>query len=146
VDNPREGIMAKRPTMPKSDPKIAALFERLLPTDARVVIRPMFGHKAAFVNGHMFTGTFGKYVFVRLDEPSRVELLTVAGAKPFEPMEGRPMKEYVQLPESFLSEPSRAKAWLERALHWTSTLPAKGTKKRGTTSGRASRTKVGRSQ
>jgi TfoX/Sxy family transcriptional regulator of competence genes len=138
--------LAKRPTMPKSDPNIAALFERLLPTDERIVIRPMFGHKAAFVNGHMFTGTFGKCVFVRLDEPSRVELLTVAGAKPFEPMAGRPMKEYVQLPESFLNEPPKATAWLERALHWTSTLPAKGSQKRGTTSGRRSRTNVGRSK
>ena len=134
--------MAKRPTMPKSDPTIAALFETLLPTDERIVIRPMFGHKAAFVGGNMFTGTFGKHVFVRLDEPSRVELLRVAGAKPFEPMKGRPMTEYVQLPESFLSEAPKAKAWLERALHWAMTLPAKGSKKRGATSGRASRTKV----
>jgi TfoX/Sxy family transcriptional regulator of competence genes len=60
----------------------------------------------------MFAGTFGKCVFVRLDEPSRVELLTAAGAKPFEPMEGRPMKEYVQLPESLLNEPLNVKAWL----------------------------------
>jgi TfoX/Sxy family transcriptional regulator of competence genes len=136
--------MAKRPTIPKSDPKIGALFERLLPTDERIVIRPVFGHKAAFVGGHMFTGTFGKYIFVRLDEASRVELLTVAGAKPFEPMEGRPMKEYVQLPESFLNEPPRAKAWLERALQWTSRLPAKSSKKRSAPSGRASRTNVGK--
>jgi TfoX/Sxy family transcriptional regulator of competence genes len=141
---PNEVIKAKRPTLPKSDPKITALLERLLPADDRIVIRPMFGHKAAFVSGHMFTGTFGNYMFVRLDEPSRVELLTLAGAKPFEPMEGRPMKEYVQLPESFLNEPALAKAWLERALHWTSTLPAKGNDKRGATSGRASRTKVGK--
>ena len=114
----------------------------LLPTDERVVIRPIFGHKAAFVGGNMFTGTFGKHVFVRLDEPSRVELLRVAGAKPFEPRKGRPMTEYVQLPESFLSEPPKAKAWLERALYWAMTLPAKGSKKHGATSGRASRTKV----
>ena len=52
--------MAKRPTLPKSDPKVAALFDRLLPSDKRIVIRPMFGHKAAFVNGHMFTGTSGR--------------------------------------------------------------------------------------
>jgi TfoX/Sxy family transcriptional regulator of competence genes len=141
---PGEVIMAKRPSMPKSDPQIAALFEKLLPADGRIMIRPMFGHKAAFVSGQMFTGTFGKCIFVRLDEPSRVELLTVAGAKPFEPMEGRPMKEYVQLPESFLNEPPRAKAWLERALHWTSTLPAKTSKKRGVRSGRASRTNAGK--
>jgi TfoX/Sxy family transcriptional regulator of competence genes len=128
--------------MPKSDPTIAALFETLLPTDERIVIRPMFGHKAAFVGGNMFAGAFGKHVFVRLDEPSRVELLRVAGAKPFEPMKGRPMTEYVQLPESFLSEPTKAKAWLERALHWAMTLPAKGSKKRGATSGRASRANV----
>jgi len=136
--------MAKRPAMPKSDPMIAALFETLLPIDERVVIRPMFGHKAAFVSGNMFTGTFGKDIFVRLDEPSRAELLAVDGAKPFEPMKGRPMTEYVQLPESLLNEPPKAKAWLERALHWTSRLPAKSRKKGGATSGRASRTKVRR--
>src|SRR5260370_19319806 len=69
-------MMAKRPTLPKSDPKVAALFDRLLPSDKRIVIRPMFDHKAAFASGHMFTGTFGKYIFVRLDESSRVQLLT----------------------------------------------------------------------
>jgi len=121
--------MAKRAAMPRSDPNVAALFETLLPTDERVVIRPMFGHKAAFVSGNMFTGTFGKHVFVRLDEPSRAELLAIAGAKPFEPMKGRPMTEYVQLPESFLNQPPIAKVWLERALRWTSTLPAKSSKK-----------------
>jgi hypothetical protein len=42
--------------------------KRLLPADDRIVIRPMFGHKAAFVSGHMFTGTFGKYIFVRAGE------------------------------------------------------------------------------
>ena len=136
--------MARRPAMPKSNPTIAALFETLLPTDERIVIRPMFGHKAAFVSGNMFTGTFGKDIFVRLDEPSRAELLAVEGAKPFEPMKGRPMTEYVQLPESLLNEPPKAKAWLERALHWTSTLPAKSSKKGGATSGRAARTKVRR--
>jgi TfoX/Sxy family transcriptional regulator of competence genes len=92
----------------------------------------------------MFTGTFGKDIFVRLDEPSRAELLAVGGANPFEPMKGRPMAEYVQLPESLLNEPPKAKAWLERALHWTSTLPAKSRKKGGATSGRAARIKVRR--
>jgi TfoX/Sxy family transcriptional regulator of competence genes len=145
LNNPREAIVAKRPTMPKSDPTIAALFETLLPIDERIVTRPMFGHKAAFVSGHMFAGTFGKHVFVRLDEPSRLELLSVAGAAPFEPMKGRPMKEYVQLPESLLDEPVRAKAWLERALHWVATLPAKGGKKGSATPGRGNRSKVRKS-
>jgi TfoX/Sxy family transcriptional regulator of competence genes len=77
-----------------------AVFQTFLPADPRIVIRPMFGHTAAFVNGHMFAGTFGPEVFVRLDEPSRADLLAMAGAKPFEPMKGRPMRGYVQLPEA----------------------------------------------
>ena len=124
--------MAKRPTMPKADPTIAALFERLLPTDERIVIRPMFGHKAAFVKGNMFTGTFGTHVFVRLDEPSRAELLPVGDARPFEPMKGRPMTEYVQLPDSFLAERSSAEAWIARALQSTSAMPPKRGKTRDT--------------
>jgi TfoX/Sxy family transcriptional regulator of competence genes len=99
-------MMAKRPTMPKSDPEATAWFETLLPHDTRVVIRPMFGHRAAFINGHMFAGTFGPDVFVRLDERSRAELLTVEGTKPFEPMKGHPMMEYVQIPKRWLAEPS----------------------------------------
>jgi len=122
---PDDVSMAKRPSMPKADPKTAATFQTLLPADPRIVIRPMFGHTAAFVNGHMFAGTFGAQVFVRLDEPSRAELLAMAGAKRFEPMKGRPMREYVQLPEALLGEPQQARTWVERALASTSTLPPK---------------------
>jgi TfoX/Sxy family transcriptional regulator of competence genes len=119
--------MAKRPTMPKTDPKTAALFQALVPADDRVTVRPMFGHSAAFVNGNMFAGTFGSQVFVRIDEAGRAELLAIPGAAPFAPMPNRPMKEYVQVPSSLLAEPSTAKTWVVRALEWTATLPAKAT-------------------
>jgi TfoX/Sxy family transcriptional regulator of competence genes len=131
--------MPKRPVIPKSDAKIAALFETLLPADERVVIRPMFGHRAAFVNGHMFTGTFGSQVFVRLDEQSRTDLLAIAGAAPFEPMKGRPMREYVQLPKALLTEPHEARIWVERSLAWISTLPPKGPTKGAKSSARRPR-------
>lgn len=117
--------MATRPTLPKADPKIAALFRSLLSHDPRVTVRPMFGHTAAFVNGQMFAGTFGSHVFARLDESSRTELLATPGAAPFAPMPNRPMKEYVQLPSAMLSDLAAAKQWIARALEWTSTLPAK---------------------
>lgn len=122
--------MAKRPTMPKSDPQVAALFEKLLPGDVRVTVRPMFGHKAAFVNGNMFAGTFGAAVFVRLDQHARAELLAVPGAKSFEPMKGRPMVEYVQLPASLLADQATTKAWVSRARDWALTLPPKGKRTR----------------
>ncbi len=63
--------MTKRPSMPKSDPHTAAIFQALLPDDPRIAMRPMFGHAAAFVGGNMFAGTFGTHVFVRLDQDSR---------------------------------------------------------------------------
>ena len=117
--------MSKRPTMPTADAATAALFASLLPEDSRITIRPMFGHKAAFVNGNMFAGTFGSDVFVRLDEASRAELLAVPGSHVFSPMQGRPMKEYVQLPKTLISDQRRARAWFARGLEWTATLPAK---------------------
>jgi TfoX/Sxy family transcriptional regulator of competence genes len=117
--------MAKPPSMPKADPKTAALFRTLLPLDDRVTVRPMFGHTAAFVNGNMFAGTFGPEVFVRVGDPARAELLAIPGAAPFAPMQNRPMKEYVQVPSSLLAEPSTAKLWVVRALEWTATLPAR---------------------
>src|SRR5579872_88084 len=115
--------MAPRPVMPKADPKTTALFVSLLPADDRILVRPMFGHKAAFVNGHMFAGTFGGSIFVRLDEPSRVELLAVRGAAPFAPMKNRPMREYVQIPESWFADQPRARTWVQRALESTMALP-----------------------
>jgi TfoX/Sxy family transcriptional regulator of competence genes len=120
-----ESLMAKRPTMPKADPKTSALFHTLLPADDRVTVRPMFGHSAAFVNGNMFAGTFGSHVFVRLDEAGRGELLAMPGAAAFAPMNDRPMKEYVQLPGLWLGEPATAKIWVVRALEWTARLAVK---------------------
>jgi len=127
--------VATQPTMPKADPRTAALFRALLPNDSRVTVRPMFGHTAAFVNGHMFAGTFGTHVFARLNEAGRAELLAVPGATVFAPMKNRPMKEYVQMPPALLTEPSAAKQWIARALESTSTLPAK-TKGRATPAAR----------
>jgi TfoX/Sxy family transcriptional regulator of competence genes len=111
--------------MPNADPATMKLFETLLPDDTRIVVRPMFGHKASFVNGHMFAGTFGPDVFVRLDAPAQEELLAAAGAKRFEPMKGRPMTGYVQIPRRWLGEGTDAKAWIARALGWTASLPPK---------------------
>jgi TfoX/Sxy family transcriptional regulator of competence genes len=127
------------PTKPKSDAATARIFDTLLPRDARIAVRPMFGHRAAFVNGHMFAGTFGADVFVRLDEPSRVRLLSIAGTTPFAPMKNRPMKEYVVLPRVWLATGSPARSWIAKALAYGAALPPKAAHK--TRPGRASSAK-----
>jgi TfoX/Sxy family transcriptional regulator of competence genes len=119
--------MAGRPTkgsIPKPEDASKDAWRALLPDDPRVSVRPMFGNLAAFVNGNMFTGLFGDDVFVRLPEDERDAVLK-AGGKPFEPMPGRGMKEYVVLPSSWRTKPAAARQWIEGSLAFAATLPAK---------------------
>jgi TfoX/Sxy family transcriptional regulator of competence genes len=115
--------------IPKPDEEAKAHFHEVVPDHPAVRIRPMFGNLAAFVNGNMFTGLFGTDVFVRLGEEDRAELLE-AGGGPFEPMAGRPMREYVTLPAEWRQEPARVREWVARSLAWAEELPPKAPKER----------------
>ncbi len=99
-------------------------FRSLVPDDPRVEVKPMFGNLAAFVNGNMFMGLFGPRVGVRLGEADRDELRQVEGADDFGPA-GRPMREYVALPESWRSKPDVSAGWIEKALDHTAAMPPK---------------------
>jgi len=112
-------------SFPKADDASKAFFESLVPDDPRVQSRPMFGNRAAFVNGNMFLALFGSQVAVRLPDDERAELLDERGASAFEPMKGRPMKEYVVLPESWRRSPAKAARWVQRSLAWAAKLPPK---------------------
>jgi len=85
----------------------------------------MFGHPAAFVNGNLCVGTFGNDMFVRLDEPGVQGLSKIEGVRPFEPMPGRPMKQYLVLPPSLLKNPTKARSWVQRSIDYVLTLPPK---------------------
>jgi TfoX/Sxy family transcriptional regulator of competence genes len=112
-------------SFPKADEASKAFFESLVPDSPGVQSRPMFGNRAAFVNGNMFLALFGSQVAVRLSDEDRAELLRQKSASSFEPMPGRPMKEYVVLPETWRRSPAKAKQWVERSLAWASKLPPK---------------------
>ncbi|MDP9265815.1 MAG: TfoX/Sxy family protein [Chloroflexota bacterium] len=114
----------------KSPPELIANFDRAAPDDPRVTRKPMFGYPALFVNGNMFAGTFQDKVVVRLAEPDRAELLRRKGAEQFEPMAGRPMKEYVIVPPPVVAKPADLRTWIERALTHTAALPAKSATKK----------------
>jgi TfoX/Sxy family transcriptional regulator of competence genes len=111
--------------MPKKDTGTEAFFRSLLPQDARITVRPMFGHVAAFVNGNMFAGTFGKQTFVRLSDDLGAELTKVEGTSLFSPMQGRPMRGYVVMPSAWEKSPEKAKEWVARSLSWAATMPPK---------------------
>ena len=109
--------------MAPASPTAVAAFEALTPPSARV--RLVFGQPAAFVNGNMFFGVFGPHVFVRLSEGDRARAAKVAGAVPFEPMEGRPMREYVVLPDPLLARRAEARKWVDLSFAFASSLPPK---------------------
>lgn len=111
--------------MEKPNAVTVAWYDRSVPADARAVKGQMFGHPCAFVNGNMFFGTFAQTLIARLGEAgATTERLPV-----FEPMKGKPWKEYVQVAPGALSD-AAVLALARRALEYTALLPPKAEKKK----------------
>jgi TfoX/Sxy family transcriptional regulator of competence genes len=114
---------------PKASPQLADQFRELAAGLEGVDVRKMFGFPAGFVNGNMAIGMFGDTYLVRLPEERRTERLA-AGWSLFEPMPGRPMREYVALPPEVAADPEAARPWLALAATHVATLPPKQPKPR----------------
>jgi TfoX/Sxy family transcriptional regulator of competence genes len=119
--------------IPKATEDDRAWFQAVLPDDARVEVKPMFGNLGAFVAGNMFAGLFGADVGVRLADDDR-EALLAHGAGPFGPAE-RPMGGYVALPTAWRDDPATARPWVERAFAHVAAMPPKAPKPRKGQSG-----------
>ncbi len=117
--------MAAQPKWTKSPPALVNLFHAVLPKDPRVEPRKMFGFDCAFVNGNMFSGLHQADLMVRLPDAERAALLALPGAHGFEPMPGRPMREYVVVPASLHADRRALARWIEKALHYGASLPNK---------------------
>lgn len=89
--------------------------------------RKMFGYPAVFIGGNLVAGLYQDMVMVRLPEAERQERLD-AGWAPFEPMPGRPMREYVTLPADVFGDVEATRGWIERAAAYVRTLPPKKVK------------------
>ena len=117
------------PKFTRAPAALVAQFDEAIGRLDGVERRQMFGYPAAFAGGNMFAGLFRTSFIVRLSEADRAEA-SALGATPFEPMPGRPMREYVCLPEVILGQPKELAAWLERARAKAASLPAKGSTKK----------------
>lgn len=106
----------------KTPPQFAARLDQAAPKDPTVVRKPMFGYPALFLNGNMFAGTFQDKVVARVPEAAR-ERAIKAGARQFEPMLGRPMKEDIVIPASDVAKPAALARWIEQARPYGATLP-----------------------
>lgn len=111
----------------KSPAELVATFDDVMPGPPATK-RKMFGFPAGFVNGNMFMGLFEESMILRLPPELREELIQLHGAKPFAPMAGRVMKEYVALPESLVRDREKLSAWVARALVHGESLEPKAAK------------------
>ena len=102
-------------------------FGELVPKDPRVERRKMFGYPCAFAGGNMFIGLHEERLVLRLPDAARDELRAATGAAPFEPFEGREMKQYSVIPEPLVRERSEElRRWIRRSLRYAAEeLPAK---------------------
>ena len=108
----------------KSPRELADRFGRVLDRFPEAERRKMFGYPAAFVGGHMVTGLHQRDWVVRLPEDQQ-EAARAEGATAFEPMPGRPMKNFVALPAATIADEEALARWVERAVGHGMTLPPK---------------------
>jgi TfoX/Sxy family transcriptional regulator of competence genes len=117
------------PTFRKSPPELIARFDELASLAGEADRKQMFGYPTCVLNGNMFMGLHEDSLILRLAEADRAEFVSRYGAVLFEPMPGRPMKEYVVVPPVLVSDDAAAD-WVRRSLAYARQLPAKKGKKK----------------
>jgi TfoX/Sxy family transcriptional regulator of competence genes len=116
----------------KSPSELIVRFHAVLPNDPAVERRQMFGYPCAFVNGHMFTGLHQENMIVRLNDADRARLLNLPGSGIFEPMPGRPMREYGIVPPAVIADDRAVAKWLKLGLDYLKSIPPKQKKAKKT--------------
>ena len=114
--------------MPKFKPAPESLkqqFAKLMSNFPEAETRTMFSYPAGFVNGQMFMSIFGDSVMLRLSEQDRAIFLKQPNTKLFEPMPGRPMKEYVQISDAMLASRKNLNKWVNLSMTYAQSLPPK---------------------
>ena len=111
------------------DEKTAERVRELLSSRPDVAERKMMGGLCFMVRGHMCCSVSGRGgLMVRVGANAQNAALTEPHVQPIE-MAGRTMTGFVRIaPDGYATEDSQ-KAWLDRALNFATTLPAKRSSK-----------------
>ncbi len=112
------------PGFAKSPPELVARFGELAALVPDATRRPMFGYPTCVLGGNMFMGLHQDRLILRLGEGDRRAFMESHAAELFEPMPGRPMKEYVVVPATLVDD-SAVEDWVARAHAYAQSLPAK---------------------
>src|SRR5262245_58046149 len=98
----------------KSPPELIERFDAAVAGFPAAERKQMFGYPSIFVNGNLTAGLFQDRIMFRLSEEDRSKFLKRSGTGVFEPMKGRPMKDYVESPGSLAENSAEFRAWLGR--------------------------------
>ncbi len=92
--------------------------------------RKMFGFPCCFINGNMFTGTFEETIFLRLSKEDRERVFAEKkDVRSFEPRKGKPMGEYVVVPERIKNQTALFDRLLMLSVDYAGSLPPKKKRK-----------------
>lgn len=109
----------------KAPAELTARFTALLPRHPDAQPRTMFGYAACFVKGNFFAGLHESNVVVRLPDGLHLKFEELAGAPPFDPMGGRPMRGWFVVPEHVVASDAKLGALIAATFAEVQKLPAK---------------------
>ena len=93
--------------------------------------RMMFGAPVFMINRNMFAGVHEDHIFIRLPEADRKDIMKkFPDAKPFEPLKGRIMKEYIVVPSGLYENKGTFREWLKKGHAFAVSLPMKASKRK----------------
>ena len=130
VKTRRQEIHAPMPKLGKSSPALLQAFAQTMATLPMAQTKTVFGSPAAFANGHMFAGIQNESYFLRLPDAERESFMQTVSAEKWEPMPGRPMREYVVVPAPLIESPGQLNTWLGKSIAYVQSLPPKAAKKK----------------
>ena len=111
--------------LPKSPAGLVEHFATLVPEAPGVQRKKMFGYPCAVLGGYMFMSLHGDKLVLKLPDAEREQLLAHEGVEPFEPMPGRPMREFVAVSGELAGDHAAIEPWIEAALQYAASQPPK---------------------
>ena len=104
--------------------ELAERIRRQLARRKGIEEKKMFGGIGFLLNGNLLMGVWKESLVVRLGPDEGDEALKEPHVKEFD-ITGRPMKGWVRVEPGGVEDDERLKEWIERAVKFVGTLPAK---------------------
>lgn len=107
------------------DPVLAARVRAALGDAGEVVEKRMMGGICFMLDGHMCCGVNGSDLMIRTGPERHAELVSRPHARPMD-FTGRPLKGFVWVAGEGLPTPGSLDDWIDLAVRFVRTLPARG--------------------